>query len=550
VLVLPHHLKRRKEEKEQAKKSICVVSKRYVKAARRAYGDTVPYQTTAGVVARNELDTHADTCCAGANWKFMETTNEVCEVTPFLNSYEPVKEIMVARCCTVWTSPETGREYLLVGDQMLWFGTQMDHSLINPNQIREYGVRVYDDPYSNSHFGIDGDEEFIPFNTTGTVVHFESRVPTDWEERNLPVIILTGEEWEPTKVELGTNGRRSREQSEMRTIRSLTSGIPKRQLAALRQGEANARIERWGQVEQTLDQISPVLNGRILMQRLIESVNVAMVYRDDIDKAIERRKASSVITNDRHSKVGPEELARKWNVGLQTAKDTLKVTTQKGIRTALHPMSRRVRVDHLHLHRPMLRGTWYCDTLLAKVKSRLGNTCANVYTQGKFTKVTPMSGRTDAAKSLVDFTDDVGIPETLVTDGAGEFTGKNTEFTKEARRMRIKMFTTEQGRKNQNHAAEREIGMLAKRWKLRMRKKKVPKRLWDYGLVYESELLSRMARGRDRRSGYEEVTGNTPDISEWLDFEFYDQVWWLDRPRKPDVTDVTRRLARWLGISH
>jgi hypothetical protein len=61
--------------------------------------------------------------------------------------------------------------------------------------------------------------------------------------------------------------------------------------------------------------------------------------------------------------------------------------------------------------------------------------------------------------------------------------------------MRIMLHTTEQGHKNQNHAAKREIGFLAKRWKLRMTKRKVPKRLWDYGLVYESELLSRMARG-------------------------------------------------------
>jgi hypothetical protein len=37
--------------------------------------------------------------------------------------------------------------------------------------------------------------------------------------------------------------------------------------------------------------------------------------------------------------------------------------------------------------------------------------------------------------------------------------------------------------------------------------------------------------------GYEEVTGQTPDISEWLDFEFYDLVWWLDCPVKPNVTN-------------
>ena len=169
-----------------------------------------------------------------------------------------------------------------------------------------------------------------------------------------------------------------------------------------------------------------------------------------------------MITNDRHSKVSPEELARKWNVGLQMAKDTLAATTQDGVRTAAHLMTRQVKVDHMRLHRPRLRGLWFCDTLISKIKSLLGNTCANVFTQGKFTKVVPAAAKSDAGKTLVEFTNDVGIPEAMIADGAGEFTGKNTDFVKEARRMRIKMCTTEQGRKNQNHAAEQEIVTLSK----------------------------------------------------------------------------------------
>jgi hypothetical protein len=117
------------------------------------------------------MDTHADTCCAGANWQLLDFTNEVWEVTPFLDSYEPVKEAMVTRCGTVWTSPNTGQEYLLVSDQMLWFRSQMDHSLINPNQIREYGIPVYDNPFSQSQFGINCNNDFIPFNTMGAIVY-------------------------------------------------------------------------------------------------------------------------------------------------------------------------------------------------------------------------------------------------------------------------------------------------------------------------------------------------------------------------------------------
>ncbi len=86
-----------------------------------------------------------------------------------------------------------------------------------------------------------------------------------------------------------------------------------------------------------------------------------------LDEAMEKCKAS-VLTSDRHSKVGLEELSSKWNKGLETVKATLDVTTQHWVQTAVHPMSRGLNVDHLHLHRARLKGIWYLDTLIAKVK--------------------------------------------------------------------------------------------------------------------------------------------------------------------------------------
>ena len=107
------------------------MSGRTVKRMERHPGD-IPNPTTPETISQNELDTHVDTCCAGTNWALMKYTGEICEVSPFLNTYDPVKEIPVARCCTVWTSEESGEEYLLVGDQMLWFGNSLENSLINP----------------------------------------------------------------------------------------------------------------------------------------------------------------------------------------------------------------------------------------------------------------------------------------------------------------------------------------------------------------------------------------------------------------------------------
>ena len=48
-------------------------------------------------------------------------------------------------------------------------------------------------------------------------------------------------------------------------------------------------------------------------------------------------------------------------------------------------------------------------------------TVANVFTQGKYVAVYPMLTKADASISLVDFTDEVGIPQVLMTDLASEF---------------------------------------------------------------------------------------------------------------------------------
>jgi hypothetical protein len=113
-------------------------------------------------------------------------------------------------------------EYLLVADQMLWFGTLLPNSLMNPNQICAYGLSVNDDPFDTSRvFGIDSEDAVIPFNTTGSVVHFESRVATKWEKTHLPIILLTGEDWNPTQ-EILRPGKQSRETMEMRAIHSMT----------------------------------------------------------------------------------------------------------------------------------------------------------------------------------------------------------------------------------------------------------------------------------------------------------------------------------------
>jgi hypothetical protein len=161
------------------------------------------------------------------------------------------------------------------------------------------------------------------------------------------------------------------------------------QICSVIKEEVRTLIEWYGETEIELGKISCVYNTKEFCDCLISAVNITMMYHDDIDQWNKEEKGSSIISNEWHLKAMPEELAHKWNIGIQTAKGTIHVMTQCGIRMAIHPMTRCIWVNHLNLHQQQLRGTWYTDTLLLKVKSKFGNMCANIYTQGRFTHVIP-----------------------------------------------------------------------------------------------------------------------------------------------------------------
>ena len=148
------------------------------------------------VDSTNEMDTMADTCCAGSNWVLLELTGAECTVVDYRgDDRNATRNVPVATCCTVVREPATGIEYLIVGYEMLGFGEKLGKSLLNQNQIRYAGHTVRDDPtrVQEEGFGItfaDGGAH-IPFTMKGTSVYFESRTPTAHEIETLPVRALT-----------------------------------------------------------------------------------------------------------------------------------------------------------------------------------------------------------------------------------------------------------------------------------------------------------------------------------------------------------------------
>ena len=149
--------------------------------------------TDFGNEARCELDTRADTCCASRNCRPIFYTGQQCEVQGFHNTFAPVPDVPIATVATTWSDPLTGVGYILIFHEALYFGSNMDHSLINPNQLRHHGVTVNDNPYDHATaMGIELEQDdCIPFYSQGSTIFFTSRYPSDDELETYPHVVLT-----------------------------------------------------------------------------------------------------------------------------------------------------------------------------------------------------------------------------------------------------------------------------------------------------------------------------------------------------------------------
>jgi hypothetical protein len=93
-----------------------------------------------------ELDSHADTSCAGSNFIQLEDPVMFATVFPYSSELPALQEIPITSAGTAWVDPATGQPYLLILNECLFFGDRLNHSLLCPNQLRSNGLIVQDTP--------------------------------------------------------------------------------------------------------------------------------------------------------------------------------------------------------------------------------------------------------------------------------------------------------------------------------------------------------------------------------------------------------------------
>ncbi len=451
---------------------------------------------------RVELDSHADTCGVNQVAKILEFHGQVAQVSGFADSMTPMKDVPIVKAALAYDLPDSGETIILIINQALYFGDELSHILLNPNQMRSFNVKVEDVPrhllQESSHsIMVEAANLTIPLKLHGIISYFNARTPTLFELENCQQIELTSaNEWNP-------------------------------------------HSSHFAEVE-----------GEINNHMTLSALNVECMEQSDhlFLHAINKERLSSIKLDKKNLFIQEQTLATNWGIGLNEAVKTLKATTQNFIRSALHPIERRFRTKNVSLRYNHLKCRFYSDTFFSGTKSIPQNTCAQLFvTDFGYAKVTPIRTKAEAGFALKELIQDVGIPKDLHTDGAKELTMGN--WKQVCQESGIKTSITEKNSPWQNRA-EVEIRELKRHVRRLMTRSATPLTLWDFCCQYVVELRNRIARPLPQlhgRTPYELLTGNTPDVSEFLEFHWFQLVWYYEPSVFPEQN---RLIAKWLGVAH
>ena len=372
---------------------------------------------------RIELDTHADTTVLGSNCVILSYTGKECEVSPYSSQYKAVWSIPVVTGAMVWTNAKDGTAYLLVFHESLWMSNKLDHTLVNPNQLRAYGVSVQDNPFDVKPLSITTDDASVELYSEGTIICGNTRTPTESKQGQLPWLILTSpHDWDPHNVCFPS-----------------CSG----------QSSDNIPIESNHSILAVDTLLQHTIFDTIMVTSLMSS-HVQVTEATTPPTLQDVPSARTFQSKERYSTVTPSDLSERWSIGLGQVTQTLKVTTQRLMRSAILLLAQWYQVDRMFI-RLRICGTIYMDTMNGRYKSLDGNKHAQIFAnESFFATAYPMEHKSSAGQALKQFISNFSIPDKLVCDGAAEQVGKRTEFQSTVQKHAIDLHVTKPQHDNQS----------------------------------------------------------------------------------------------------
>ena len=498
----------------------------------------------------------------------MDNTSHSVAVSGFSDEMKPVKGIPVGPCGTVWTDHE-GVESLLVFNEALYFGDRMSHSLLCPNQMRSHGVLVDDIPRQfspeSSHSIQIPEGPLIPLTIRGVVSGFQSYPPTAAQLHTLPRYDMTSSApWDPHSKDLA----KAEEKYPLAKTATVAAASKVTQAPSL--GTTFARIDHSAanlsrvvsSVTSYQRMMAPPLelsSDEDIYDRLVSCVRVAAddvpgdglkghLDQDVYPDGDKRREISSMSTSERASTITPEILSRRWFIGHETAVRTLRVTTQSGVRNVLLPSERKVRKKAPWLKFPSIKGKIYSDQMFSQLASIHGEKGGSIFTNGLgFDAFYPWKNKGQHHEAIMSFIHEVGVPQTLVSDGAKEMIGGRSKDV--CQEYRIQMKETVPYSPWQN-LAEASISEFKKGTKRTSRRTGAHRRLWTYAAKWLIAFRKCTALGIPQLDGQvpaAHVGVSTPDISALAMFDFNQLVYYYSP--KVAYPFEKKTIGRWIGVA-
>ena len=437
-------------------------------------------------------DSHADVSVAGKHGKILSYVDgHVCTVHPFHDGYQPKKNVKIVNVAYAYDHQD-GITYIVILNHCLDFTKDMQDSLFSTNQVRAHGIIVDDVPRC---YDVEGKTRqaiviperniTLPLQQNGPTLHLPVRYPTRNELDECERIELTSHGWTPYSNE-----------HHAYSSKIVNNDLPNQH-----------------------PDLSAILQSRIYIDAVTTTVK---------------------------GELTPSYLSRMWNITLDSAKRTLQATKQNSMHIVKNGLTRRRMANKSRLDYKRLSGylsDFASDTFMSNVTSTRGNRYIQLFAnRGNYVRAYPMERKGQAHEALNKFFLEVGLPGSLLTDGAKELT--KSAWGKSCTKNKVPQRTTEPHCPWQNFA-EPNGGAIKRVVRHLLRKTNTPVRLWDYCWEYYCGLKRMTVTNNIHLEGmtpHQKIHGSPPNITEYIQYSWFEWIWYADMDSGDDED-----LGRWLG---
>ena len=235
---------------------------------------------------------------------------------------------------------------------------------------------------------------------------------------------------------------------------------------------------------------------------------------------------------------------------LEIIRQTFSNTTQLAVQRMTMPLKRHVRSLNPFMNRTRLHETVATDTMFSSEKDISGSTCAQVFygLSSHFVNVYGMKTESDGPDALDDFGRQEGIPAIIRSDNS-KMQRYGAAWVNRLREWLCAAEFTEPHHPQQNPAELRAVKWLKHNTKILRQRTRAPKNLWLQACKYMADIHNVTSdETLDYKTPYSKRRGETPDISPYLQFKFYEKVYYLDPSEK--YPETKEKLGRWIGVAH